>query len=409
MQVPQADTDSCKRVGVEEHLIKFKPSPNFKNMKKFIKSRSETTIMGAPAPPALGAPDPPPPPNLGRMEVHHMLRPDWQRPEVQPPLPLDPPPPDYIPNLQVKQEIVDTEYEANNSSLRQEGQELNPTDQNVDHSNEICRDFIRGTCKREGTCKYAHKHDLSQLEGVYTFCRKFQNSVCTFAHCKYVHATVFEEQHFYRTGVLPAHVLQQKMNNMLQPPPPPPPEDPVQPFNMDFTNPPPPLRNELEKPMISCIPASSMASSMEAPSYMGEIHNQMPLPTQSTSPLKRDWNTMETFAAPPCELAYTEPVSKKCKHCDIMDFRLDHNKNKLKKMLHSKEQLSKKTALLDKQSEKLRSLISELLRPTISSKAQSHNLNGLGGDKDSTAQSVLEQLNSFLSANSRMSSLGEDK
>ncbi|XP_045783690.1 zinc finger CCCH domain-containing protein 10-like [Maniola jurtina] len=188
-------------------------------MKKIIMSRLETTTSGTRVPPvALSAPDPPPPPNLKRMD----LRLDWQRPEVWPPLPTYPPPQDYIPNLQG-------------------GQEETPTDQT------ICRDFIRGNCKRERNCKYAHKHDLSQLEGVYTFCRNFQNSVCTFANCKYVHATVFEEQNFYRTGVLRAHALHHKVNDMLQPPPPPPPpppEDPVAPFNMDFSNPPPILRTE---------------------------------------------------------------------------------------------------------------------------------------------------------------------
>ncbi|XP_045784521.1 uncharacterized protein LOC123880438 [Maniola jurtina] len=398
MQVTQEDTNSCKRVGVEEHLIKFKPSPNFKNMKKFIKSRSETTTSGAPVPVALSAPVPPPPPNLSRMD----LRPDWQRPEVQPPLPTYPPPQDFIPNLQVKEEVVDTEYETNNVSQAQGGQEETPSDQNSEQSSsEICRDFIRGTCKREGTCKYAHKHDLSQLEGVYTFCRKFQNSVCTFANCKYVHATVFEEQNFYRTGVLPAHALHHKVNNMLQPPPPPPPEEPVAPFNVDFSNPPPILRTETEKPMISCIPESSMASStassMEAPCYMGEIHNQMPLPTQTQmSSLKRDWNNMEAYAAPPCDDAYTEPLAKKCKHCYFTEFRLEHNKTKLKKMIQKKEQMSKKMAQLDKQTEKLRSLISELLRPTISSKAQPHNMNGPSVDRDTTIQMMLEQLKNFL-------------
>ncbi|CAH2238061.1 jg9759 [Pararge aegeria aegeria] len=101
--------------------------------------------------------------------------------EVQPSLPQEPPPRDILlENFKVKQEIVDLEYEINQKSPLTDSHSSENTGHSNVHPSKICRDFIRGTCKREGTCKYAHKYDLSQLEGVYTFCRKFQNSVCTF-------------------------------------------------------------------------------------------------------------------------------------------------------------------------------------------------------------------------------------
>lgn len=100
---------------MEEHLIKFKPSPNFKNMKNFIKSKidqSEITYRATPS----AAPDPPPPPNISRAQK--------VKPEVQPPLPLDPPPHDtpFNLNIQVKQEIEDLDYQMNDKSPEIEAQ-----------------------------------------------------------------------------------------------------------------------------------------------------------------------------------------------------------------------------------------------------------------------------------------------
>lgn len=176
----------------------------------------ETTNRATPN----AATDPPPAPNIGR------------KPEVQPPLPLDPPPPDspvYL-NVQVKQEIEDTNYqsgcERSPELVNQEPQsngDTNTAQEKSPEKKKICRDYIRGTCIRP-TCRYAHKYDVSQLEGVYTFCRKYQNSVCTYANCKYVHADVFEERHFYRTGILPPHALAHHKQVLQPPPPPPPPE-----------------------------------------------------------------------------------------------------------------------------------------------------------------------------------------
>ncbi|XP_045458136.1 uncharacterized protein LOC123668447 isoform X2 [Melitaea cinxia] len=351
------DARGSKRVGVEEHLIKFRSSPYLKNMKKFIQSKMhiETTNRATPN----AATDPPPAPNIGR------------KPEVQPPLPLDPPPPDspvYL-NVQVKQEIEDTNYqsgcERSPELVNQEPQsngDTNTAQEKSPEKKKICRDYIRGTCIRP-TCRYAHKYDVSQLEGVYTFCRKYQNSVCTYANCKYVHADVFEERHFYRTGILPPHALAHHKQVLQPPPPPPPPEEPQSDLPpISFTNPPPPLQTEIDK--------SSLLSIMPSSSVESRGFSDLISPARYTSPLKREWSSIDTFGSSPCDIDTSEHLSKKCKHCDIMEFRLQYNRDKVEKMRQSKEELNKKLAILDKKSDKLSTIIMALFKPQISTKSQ---------------------------------------
>lgn len=134
---------------------------------------------------------------------------------VQPPLPPNPPPPGTPPMIiNLKKEIVDDEYQSNDPKSQEyiNTEELIKTtiktDQETDEPKVImCRNFVRGTCKKGAACIFAHKLILSQLPGVYTFCRNFQNSVCSFPKCKFVHATVFEKEHFFRSGYLPPHTL----------------------------------------------------------------------------------------------------------------------------------------------------------------------------------------------------------
>ncbi|CAH0715975.1 unnamed protein product, partial [Brenthis ino] len=331
-------------IQTDEHLIKFRPSPNFKKMKKFIKSKidhSEITYRATPS----AAPDPPPPPNISRAQK--------VKPEVQPPLPLDPPPVDTPLNLniQIKQEIEDLDYHMCDKSPEIEA-ETSQGSKNTQEKSKmpICRDFIRGTCKRQGTCKFVHKYDVSQLVGVYTFCHKYQNSVCTYANCKYVHASVFEERNFYRTGILPPHVLaHHRKVNVLQPPPPPPPpeEPPTDVATVTFSNPPPPIPND-------CLSVNSIENRS-----FSDL-----LPLRSTSPLKRTWKTIEEFGSS-CEIDANKQTTKNCKHCDLMEFRLQYNKDKVEEMLHSKQELDKKMALLDKKSDKLYSIILALLKLNV--------------------------------------------
>ncbi|CAG5039202.1 unnamed protein product [Parnassius apollo] len=190
-------------------------------MKKFIKSKIDYNARTSRGSPTILAESPP---NVGKEKA---------MPDMQPPLPLDPPPPNEIPSLTLepKQEIEDIEYpipgKESSESLNHEGVSagLNGYEENDGNKlKPMCRDFVRGRCTRPGTCKFSHKCDVLQLAGVYTFCRNFQNRVCIRPNCKFVHATVFEEQHWYRTGELPPHVLgKHKMVNILPPPPPPPP------------------------------------------------------------------------------------------------------------------------------------------------------------------------------------------
>ncbi|CAG9558110.1 unnamed protein product [Danaus chrysippus] len=327
------------------------------------------------------APDPPPPPN------------------VQPPLPLDPPPLDQKYILSVKQEIDDSKYENNSNEEvpdiqnRETVNGTNSTQQAPAEKTKvtICRDFIRGSCKRLGNCRYAHKYDLSQLVGVYTFCHDYQTSVCTYPNCKYVHATVFEEHHFYRTGVLPPHALAHlnKVNvNVVQPPPPPPPPPP-QPQDVpnNFSHVP------MNTPMMFTVPP---------PKLQNEI-SQVDLTNARTS--KKTF--LEHFGSSPSDRDTYEPFPKKCKHCDIMDFRLQYHKEEVEKMELARDQKIENTCLLERKKKKINALILTLFK--LSSKNQNHSSDketNHGGDKD---KMLLEQLSSIFSVNGRMSALGEDE
>ena len=154
--------------------------------------------------------------------------------KAQPPLPPNPPPPDSPPMIiNLKQEIEDDDYKGSTSteisSDFSQSEEIKATAAVIktDNSEEkpgvtMCRNFARGTCKKGAACIFAHELILSQLPGVYTFCRNFQNSVCSFPKCKFVHATVFEKEHFFRTGYLPPHTLAHlKETTVVQQPPPP--------------------------------------------------------------------------------------------------------------------------------------------------------------------------------------------
>lgn len=231
---------------MEEDLIQFRPSPNFKNMKKFLKHRSDYTETRTPVLSSVKCPEL----NLQaqpqvQAQSHSQVQPRSQpqtrsqtqrqtqkkeevRPTVvQPPLPPYPPPPDSpsLLNIKIKTEKIDDETPNNdvsmdtlNQPMEQVQPEAAPREERPKKT--ICKEFIRGNCKRP-ICKFAHEVDVSQLAGVYTFCWNYQNAVCTYPNCRFVHATVFEEAEFYRTGILPPHA---RSHLKKQGPPPPPPE-----------------------------------------------------------------------------------------------------------------------------------------------------------------------------------------
>ncbi|CAH2034870.1 unnamed protein product, partial [Iphiclides podalirius] len=198
---------------------------------------------------------------------------DALKPEVQPPLPTYPPPPDKPPNMCL--------------TLKEQRRQCN----------------------------------ISHLVGIYTFCWNFQNSVCTHPNCKYVHATVFEEQRFYRTGELPPHVLAYHKNVKIWPPPPPPPEEAPSDIQTMFNNPPPPLPVSVEKqtPVICCQAARKM--DFAAMSAAGT----------NTPSLKREWaNIKNSDSSSPEDQGFDpDRLPKRCKNCDL---RKKIMKEKFKKM-----------------------------------------------------------------------------
>lgn len=232
---------------MEEEFIKFRPSPNFKNMKKFLKHRSDYTETKTPVSSTVSCPElqlqAQPQVRIqsqatnGPVQTRSQTRSQTQKLEhkkeevkpaiVQPPLPPYPPPPDSpsLLNIKIKEEKIDDEIPNNdecmdslNQSIEQVQPETNPREERPKKT--ICKEFIRGNCKRP-VCKFAHEVDVSQLAGVFTFCWNYQNAVCTYPNCRFVHATVFEEAEFYRTGVLPPHARSHLKKQALPPPPPP--------------------------------------------------------------------------------------------------------------------------------------------------------------------------------------------
>lgn len=128
-------------------------------------------------------------------------------PPFQPPLPIGPPPPDSPTRIQIKKEKLDDGYDVPDCKPIFDvkcKQEVTPVD-----SRPMCRRFARGTCTSGSACIFKHEIDLNQLRTgrIYKFCWDFQNKECNRPVCKHLHATIFEEQHYYRTGYLPPSAL----------------------------------------------------------------------------------------------------------------------------------------------------------------------------------------------------------
>ncbi|KAJ2953993.1 hypothetical protein O0L34_g2206 [Tuta absoluta] len=390
MQAKQADDKKLRRVGVEEELIKFRPSPNFKNMKKFLKSRSETTLANSvtKAAPTLEQ-------NVIEKIEKKEVKPVVPPPHalvpapavVQPPLPPYPPPASPPLNVTIKQERQDDDDEAQTHSSG-EGEQTPPpttaepqtTDQNhvKQPKKTICKEFIRGNCKRP-VCRYAHEVDLDQLRGIFTFCWNHQNDVCTFPNCRFVHASVFEEAEFYRTGILPPHARSHLKNQQtpLGPPSPPPAE-----IQMSFANPPPP-------------PPHASVEGRPEDDFRAQL-------ARTTSPLKREWSQIDDLLTSPSEVDPNEQVAKKCKNCKITDLSLKCKKEMMENMVQSSEEIKKKILVLNKRSLKLLNILTILVKTNSTNSVASGFITG--GDKEKL---MLEQLSGFVGSN-RLSSLIND-
>ncbi|VUZ40138.1 unnamed protein product [Hymenolepis diminuta] len=68
----------------------------------------------------------------------------------------------------------------------------------VDVDSDVCRDFLRNTCKRGKKCKYKHPAITpgSDLVREAVYCHDYQNGICHRSSCKFLHCTKKEEEFF---------------------------------------------------------------------------------------------------------------------------------------------------------------------------------------------------------------------
>ncbi|KAK0083129.1 hypothetical protein PV325_009299 [Microctonus aethiopoides] len=81
-------------------------------------------------------------------------------------------------------------------------------------SSRVCRDFLRNVCHRGKRCKYLHERSNDNPIEEYTFCHDFQNGMCNWPGCRFLHCTENEEKHFRATGELPSHIVNRMKNNL---------------------------------------------------------------------------------------------------------------------------------------------------------------------------------------------------
>lgn len=206
-----SDSKNVKLNG-DDDSINFRPSPNFIHMKKYLKSKfvEENSASNSTASDSES-------PSMNTEQQQKKEPENQDNSDVQPPLPPNPPSPEAPVVIKKEKEDVE-EYSCNVETQEVKPNPLeqyNPTQQpqaSTDDAKEtgetMCRNYIRGTCERGSSCIYAHKLILSQLKYVYRFCINFQNrSGCNRPYCKFVHATVFEQEYFYKTGFLPPHTM----------------------------------------------------------------------------------------------------------------------------------------------------------------------------------------------------------
>ncbi|XP_022833137.1 uncharacterized protein LOC111361038 [Spodoptera litura] len=343
----------------DEDSINFRPSPNFKHMKKYLKSKFEEANQMSDQSSPTEMTDASARTNV-LQDVNHNAN-------VQPPLPPNPPPPDSPPMItNLKQEIVDDEYQNNDTNSQEfiQTDELRTTiktDQSeaTEQPNVImCRNFVRGTCKKGAACIFAHKLILSQLPGVYTFCRNFQNSVCSFPKCKFVHATVFEKEYFFRSGYLPPHTLAHlKENISSQPDPSPQAEEtpgntPAAAYPLGLAPPPPPAK--------PCMVPTHM--NYAVPDSTCNIYGT-PVLGQ-----KRDWAGDEHEVSSSTEvplLSNGHSPAKKCKMCDSTEIREELLKRRFESHKQKIEELNQKNRVLQMKTARISSVVAALFKPKM--------------------------------------------
>lgn len=76
-----------------------------------------------------------------------------------------------------------------------------------DSGEQMCRDFVKGTCFRGERCKFKHPAEDNAGKAKIPFCKDFRQGVCKYRECIYVHAPVVLEDEYLRTGWVPRFVL----------------------------------------------------------------------------------------------------------------------------------------------------------------------------------------------------------
>ncbi|XP_062532108.1 uncharacterized protein LOC101738523 isoform X2 [Bombyx mori] len=383
------------------------PSPNFKHMKKYLKCKFGEESHSPQYHAVTEFPE------AEAMEKKG----NEQTEKVDPPLPNRPPLPPPDPLLaNLKKEIVNEEYIDTSSitiNIKTDPTENDGKPNDVEET--MCRNFVRNTCNRGASCRYLHKIIHSQLKGVYRFCIDFENKKCTRAECSYAHATVHEKEHFFRTGYLPPNTLSHIKKKTVLPQAKTKATTPNMsaPYSADQTfplgiNTVPAYPNTSNMKMIQnpypgmISPTTRQWLGMEektselSANYSGTTYphsaSTIPMYTNTPnvnvmqnpyarqwpetedksptvmhnpyatvmSPTKRPWTEMEEpMIQPTREYAeYAEATeSKKCRNCDVNEFRLQHNKNKIIKMMEDADDLNKRVGQITKKNNKLNEVL----------------------------------------------------
>ncbi|CAG9781691.1 unnamed protein product [Diatraea saccharalis] len=327
-KLPAVESVNNKITNKDEGNIKFRPSPNLIHIKKYFKLKF-VEDMNSSSPCDTEC----------KLETKNKVT-----AVVQPPLPPNSPPPDS-PLSFVKQEVKDDEYEQTPEESVEEPPQISVSLQEPERKKPImCKDFVRKKCTRGSACNFAHQIDLSQLKGIYKFCRDFENGRCNRPVCNFVHATTFEKEQFFRTGEdLPEHTLAHLKNNPVQPMP----TENIH-HNHIFSNPPPQLL-----PSIGTAPV--------APPFSGKIPPaSLPAPRPT---LKREWRPVDVFTSTHHECDFKEPPAKTCNRCKLTKLRLEHSKAQVAQAMRGLQELDEKLEHINKKNNRLHSILRVLLKP----------------------------------------------
>ncbi|XP_052751488.1 uncharacterized protein LOC128199963 isoform X3 [Galleria mellonella] len=336
-------TNGSEKSSGDAKYIKFKPSPNFKHMKKYLKSKFEEDKIASAS-------------NGTAESSSNKTTENGNKANIQPPLPPYSPPPDSPTNFTFKTEVEDDSYELNseekteNGHMKEYSMELKPNKR----KKIMCKDFVRGCCKRGEACIYAHELDLDQLNGVYKFCRDFANGKCKRLLCVFVHATTFEKENFFRTGILPPHTLSHlKDINIVRPQciPGGPPRETVQPV---YANSPPDLHTSGAIPPVPLlnIPQSSVNGKHPQDEYQSSS-----TPSSSISELSRECSE----SVPSTVVFDNEPTPEECLGCEVYKIRYQQQLAKRDALLKSTKALDENIAKLSKKKNWLTAVLKVML------------------------------------------------